>query len=72
MPWQELVRDPLVLSRVQEEVDRANGKLPRFMQVKYFRIVPPFSVESGELTPTLKMKKRVIEEKYKDTLDGMY
>ena len=72
MPWQELVRDPLVLSRVQEEIDRANGKLPRFMQVKYFRVVPPFSVESGELTPTLKMKKRVIEETYKDILDGMY
>ena len=43
------------------------------MQIKYYRILPaPFSIEGGEMTPTMKLKKRVIEEKYKDLLDSMY
>jgi len=73
MPWQDLINDPLLLAEVRKEIDAANEKMPRFMQVKYFRVAPhPFSVETGELTPTMKLKKRVIEEKYKDLLDSMY
>lgn len=73
MPWQDLIQDPLLLAEVRKEIDAANEKMPRFMQVKYFRVAPhPFSVETGELTPTMKLKKRVIEEKYKDLLDSMY
>jgi long-chain acyl-CoA synthetase len=69
----ELVNHPLVVDRIQKEVDAANVKLPRYMQIKYYRILPaPFSVEGGEMTPTMKLKKRVIEEKYKDLLDSMY
>jgi long-chain acyl-CoA synthetase len=73
MPWQDLIQDPLVLSQVRKEINSANERMPRFMQVKYFRVAPhPFSIETGELTPTMKLKKRVIEEKYKDLLDSMY
>ena len=73
LSWPDLVRHPRIMERVQKEVDRANEQLPRFMQIKYFRVLPmPFTVETGELTPTMKMKKRVIEEKYRDVLDGMY
>ena len=71
--WPELIHHPLIMEKVQKEVDKANGELPRFMQVKYFRILQePFSIESGEMTPTMKLKKRVIEERYKDLLDSMY
>ena len=71
--WPELIRHSLITEKVQKEVDRANDELPRFMQVKYFRILEkPFSIEGGELTPTMKLKKRVVEEKYKDLLDSMY
>jgi long-chain acyl-CoA synthetase len=71
--WPELIRHPLIMEKVQKEVDKANGELSRFMQVKYFRILQePFSIESGEMTPTMKLKKRVVEEKYKDLLDSMY
>jgi long-chain acyl-CoA synthetase len=73
LSWPELVKHPLVVERIQREVDAANEQLPRYMQIKYYRILPtPFSMEGGEMTPTMKLKKRVIEEKYKDILDSMY
>ena len=71
--WLELILHPLIMEKVQKEVDRANDQLPRFMQIKYFRILEkPFSIEGGELTPTMKVKRRVVEERYKDLLDSMY
>jgi long-chain acyl-CoA synthetase len=71
--WQALIHHPLIVEKVHKEVDTANEQLPRFMQIKYFRILEePFSIEHGEMTPTMKLKKRVIEERYKDLLDGMY
>jgi len=71
--WPELIHHPLIMEKVQKEVDKANGELPRFMQIKYFRILEePFSIEAGEMTPTMKLKKRVVEEKYKDLLNSMY
>jgi long-chain acyl-CoA synthetase len=73
LSWPELVKHPLVVERIQKEVDVANEQLSRYMQIKYYRILPaPFSIEGGEMTPTMKLKKRVIEEKYKDLLDSMY
>jgi long-chain acyl-CoA synthetase len=73
LAWPDLISHPQIKERIQKEVDQANKQLPRFMQIKYFRVLPKsFAVETGELTPTMKMKKRVIEEKYKDALDSMY
>jgi len=41
--------------------------------IKYFRILPhDFSVETGELTPTMKVKRRFVNEKYKQIIDLMY
>ncbi|MBP1768924.1 MAG: long-chain acyl-CoA synthetase [Candidatus Aminicenantes bacterium] len=73
LPWEEMIGHPVILEKVQKEVDRANEQLPRYMQVKYFRILPkPFTIESGELTPTMKLKRGVVAGRYKDQLDGMY
>ena len=73
LPWEEMIRHPVILEKVQKEVDRANEQLPRYMQVKYFRILPnPFTIENGELTPTMKLKRGVVAARYKDLLDGMY
>jgi len=73
LSWEELLKHQYIKQIIQAEVDQANQKLPRYMQIKYFRLLPqPFTVETGELTPTLKQKKRVIEEKYKALLDEMY
>ncbi len=68
-----LIKHPTILEYVQFEVDAVNARLPRYMQIKKFQILlEPFAIEKGELTPTLKMKRRVIEEKYRDLLDAMY
>ncbi len=68
-----LAKDPKVLARIQSVVDDVNKKLASFEQIKYFRIVPQdFSVESGDLTPTLKVKRKVVTAKYQELLDAMY
>ena len=73
LSWPELIKHSLVVEKIQKDVDLANDQLPRYMQIKYYRILPaPFSIEGGEMTQTMKLKKRVIEDKYKDLLDSMY
>jgi len=54
-------------------VDHANEQLGRHMQVKKIRVLPePFSIEGGEMTHTMKLKRKVVEEKNRDLLDSMY
>lgn len=70
---QELKAHSQIQQIIAEEVAQVNGQLPRYMQIKYFRLVPqPFTVQGGELTHTQKLRIKVIEEKYKDLLDSMY
>src|SRR3954451_15015519 len=58
---------------VQQIVDEVNSDLSRFEQIKRFAIVPrEFSAEEGEVTPTLKLKRRVIEERYADEIEKLY
>ena len=50
-----------------------HGDLAQFEQIKKIALLPrEFSLEAGELTPTLKVKRRVVEQKYKDMIDRMY
>ncbi len=73
LEWERLLEHPVLVARIQEEVDRVNEDFAGYSQLKYFRILPePFSVESGTMTHTLKLKRRVIEMKYEALLDGMY
>ena len=68
-----VVVDSAILSRVEREVERVNENLAGFEQVKKFSVIDrEFSVIDGEMTPTLKMKRRVIEEKFKTIVDQMY
>jgi len=70
---EEAVDNQFIINKFQEYVDKVNTELAQFETVKYFRILPnDFSVETGELTPTLKVKRRVITEKYKEIIDSMY
>ena len=58
---------------VQEGVDAANAKLARVEQIKRFEIVCGDWLPGGEeLTPTMKLKRKPIAEKYAQTIDGMY
>jgi long-chain acyl-CoA synthetase len=54
-------------------VDEINDRLAQYEHVKRFTLLSqPFSAESGELTPTLKVKRKVVEQKYKAEIDAMY
>ncbi len=68
-----LLKHPLIQEYIQMEVDSVNARLPRYMQIKKYQVIlEPFTVEGGELTPTMKKKRKVIEEKYRQVLDAMY
>ena len=69
----ELAEQPAVLAAVQEAVDAANRRLARVQQVKKWRLLPvEWTAESEELTPTLKLKRRVVHAKHADVIDGLY
>ena len=58
---------------VQEGVDAANSKLARVEQIKKFTIVEGDWLPGGdELTPTMKLKRKPIDEKYAETIEAMY
>jgi long-chain acyl-CoA synthetase len=68
-----LSRDPQIRELIQHEVDRANAKYAQVEQVKKFAILDhDLSQATGELTPTLKVKRNVVNEKYTDVLDALY
>ena len=69
----ELAEHPTVLAAVSEAVTAANARLARVQQVKTWRLLPvEWTAESEELTPTLKLKRRVVHAKYADIIDSLY
>jgi len=70
---EELVRRADVLALYQEVIDALNRELAQFERIKKIALLPAeFSVESGELTPTLKVKRKVIEERWKKDIEALY
>jgi len=70
---EDVAGHPTVKELIQAEVDRVNADLPPWEQVKKFALVQrPWSIETGELTPTLKIKRRVIHEKHADAIQKLY
>ena len=62
-----------VKTLVQQAVDQLNATLPRFATVKRFTVLPrDFSEAEGELTPSQKLKRKVVEQRYRGVLDAMY
>jgi long-chain acyl-CoA synthetase len=69
----ELAEHPKVREMIQAEVDKANAKLAQVEQVKKFVILDhDLSQETGELTPTLKVKRNVVGDKYGELFDRLY
>jgi long-chain acyl-CoA synthetase len=69
----ELSRNPEVVSLLQSAVDDANRGRSGFEQIKRFRILPrDFSAEEGEITPTLKLRRRVAEQNFTREIDELY
>lgn len=70
---EQLVTDKKVINLFQERIKEINSKLAKYETIKKFAILPrDFSIETGELTPTLKLKRKVIYEKYKDKIEKLY
>jgi long-chain acyl-CoA synthetase len=68
-----LVKDPKVLSLVKQAIDILNGDEPHERQIRAFTLLTDdFTIDGGELTPTMKIKRRVVAEKYRDVIDRMY
>jgi len=61
-----------VKAAVQAHVDEVNETLAKYETIKYFHIVPPMTIDSGLLTASLKVKRKVVYEKYAGEIDGMY
>jgi len=71
--YDDIVASPEVRELVQHYVDELNAGLNRWETIKKFVILPrDLSVESGDLTPSLKLRRRVVVDKYRDELDELY
>jgi len=68
-----LTRAKEVQELIQAEVERVNKKFARVEQIKTFRLIDhKLTSEDEELTPTMKLKRKLVNEKYKDLIDAMY
>jgi long-chain acyl-CoA synthetase len=68
-----LVRDPKVIAMYQDIIENFNKYFSHVEQVKRFRLLPAdWTVETGEMTPKLSLKRRVIAEKYRELIDSIY
>jgi long-chain acyl-CoA synthetase len=69
----EIISSTKVIERIQEEVDQLNEKFGNWEKIKRFELTPDvWSIEGGHLTPTLKLKRKVVMEKYKDLFNKIY
>ena len=68
-----MAENPKVREAIQVEVDAVNSRLARIEQIKRFEILPwDMTQEGGELTPTLKLKRAVVYERYRERFEGLY
>jgi long-chain acyl-CoA synthetase len=71
--FKELIRHPRVVDLFERRIARINETLARYEQVKKFCLLErEFTVEAGEITPTLKPRRKVIEEHFRDRIEVMY
>jgi len=65
--------DSKFLDFLQRQIDGVNARLARVQAIKKFKVIPrEFTIEGGELTPTMKVKRKVVTEKYKSEIEQLY
>lgn len=70
---EDLVAHPDVMAFYRERIDAHSTLLARYETIKKFKLLSrPFTIEEGEITPTLKLKRKIINEKYRDLINAMY
>ncbi|MGZ5429218.1 MAG: hypothetical protein ACXWFS_09425, partial [Thermoanaerobaculia bacterium] len=73
LSMEDLVKEPRVVAIFQSAIDEWNAGKPHEMLINRFAILPrDLTIESGELTPTLKVKRRIVDQHFKHLIDGMY
>jgi long-chain acyl-CoA synthetase len=70
---EDLVHDERVIALIDKAVDAVNKRVGSWETIKYFTLLPrAFTEEAGEITPTLKIKRKVVAQKYAEQIDSMY
>jgi long-chain acyl-CoA synthetase len=71
--YKSLTRRPEVIKLIGDEIARVNQQFARVEQIKQFRLIETkLTAEDEELTPTMKLKRKLVNEKYKHLIDSMY
>ncbi|MDO1501012.1 long-chain fatty acid--CoA ligase [Winogradskyella maritima] len=69
----DIASSDIILKRIQKEVDKCNSHFGKWEQIKRFELTPEaWTIDGGQLTPTMKMKRSIILEMYKDLYDKIY
>ncbi|MGL1901530.1 MAG: AMP-dependent synthetase/ligase [Fibrobacterales bacterium] len=69
----EFINSKIYRNHIEEIIQRVNKKLDHWEQIQAFTIIPqPISIESGELTPTMKLRRHVIDKKFSEEISAMY
>ncbi|WP_333878169.1 AMP-dependent synthetase/ligase [Flavobacterium sp.] len=69
----EIASNPLVVARIEKEVEKINDRFGNWEKIKRFELTPEvWSIDGGHLTPTLKLKRKIVMEKYKDLYQKIY
>ncbi|TXB66690.1 long-chain fatty acid--CoA ligase [Vicingus serpentipes] len=70
---EKIIENQTVINRIQREVDELNSNFSNYEQIKKFELVPfQWAVDTGELTPTLKLKRKFIKTKFQQLFDKIY
>tara|TARA_R110002049_G_scaffold25972_2_gene90803 strand:- start:27496 stop:29265 length:1770 start_codon:yes stop_codon:yes gene_type:complete len=70
---EDIITDSILKERIQEEIDTANTNFGKWEQIKKFEITPDiWSIDAGHLTPTMKMRRKIIKEKYIHLIEKIY
>lgn len=70
---EELLKNERILNKIEEEVAQATEELARYEKIKKFALLKrDFEIEKGELTPTLKVKRNIVQDKHKNLINSFY
>jgi long-chain acyl-CoA synthetase len=71
--WTELIDNPGVIDAVRKSIAETNSQLASYETIKKYLILPTeFTVEAGELTPSLKVKRKALDKKFREQIEGLY
>ena len=71
--YSELIKNPEIQNLIRGSIDELNSQLAKYETIKKYHVLPrEFTVEEGDLTPSMKVKRKQVCKKYHDLLEGLY